>query len=298
MTKATSGVLLGIICYLLVLLTGCGVAGSNPSEQSELTIVTSFYPIYIATINVVNDVSGVRVMNMTEPQTGCLHDYMLTPTDLQTLEQADVFVINGAGMEAFLDKVIQQQPGIKIIDASKEVELITDEQGNANPHVWVSISNTIQQVQNIGSQLAKLDSTHATSYQRNTSAYVAKLQQLQGGMHQALDGVPHRQIVTFHEAFPYFAQEFGLQIAAVVEQEPGAEPSPKELQQTIAIVKSVGVKALFVEPQYSARTAETIARETGAKVYTLDPVVTGDGSLDSYLNIMKENLQVLLEALR
>lgn len=298
MRRVTSGLMFGIICSLSVLLAGCNSTGSYQSGQSELTIVTSFYPIYIATINVVGDTPGVRVVNLTAPQTGCLHDYMLTPTDLQTLEQADVFVVNGAGMEAFLEKVIEQQPKLRMIDASKDIELIKDEQGATNPHVWVSISNEIKQVQNVGSQLAELDSAHATQYQSNMSTYVAKLQQLRAEMHQALDGVPNKQIITFHEAFPYFAREFGLQIAAVVEREPGSEPNPQELQQTIATVKSVGVKALFVEPQYSTKVAETIANETGAKVFTLDPGVTGDINPDSYLNIMRGNMQVLLEALR
>ena len=97
-------------------------------------IVTSFYLMYIATINITQGIDGVEVTNMTKPQTGCLHDYQLATGDLKTLEKADAFVINGAGMEAFLDKVVNQQKALKIIDASKDIPLLKDGD-EENPHV-------------------------------------------------------------------------------------------------------------------------------------------------------------------
>ena len=117
-------------------------------------------------------------------------------------------------------------------------------------------------------------------------------------MHGELDILPNRNMVSFHEAFPYFAQEFNLNIVAVVKRKPGSEPSAQELAQTIEIVRKSKVKALFIEPQYSSGAANTIARETGAAVYTLDPAVTGPNSPDAYLDIMKYNLASLREALR
>lgn len=119
-------------------------------------------------------------------------------------------------------------------------------------------------------------------------------------MHEALKDIGSRDIVTFHEAFPYFAQEFGLNIVSVIEREPGTEPTGPELGETIEIINSLGVKAIFAEPQYSARAAETIAAETGAKVYLLDPLVTGpkDADPNSYVDTMERNLQTLIEALK
>ena len=114
----------------------------------------------------------------------------------------------------------------------------------------------------------------------------------------SLRDLPQRDIVTFHEAFPYFAKEFDLRIAAVIEREPGPEPAAAELAQTIDLVRASGVKALFAEPQYPARAAESIARETGARVYTLDPAVTGPMDADAYIHIMDANLRVLEEALK
>ncbi len=292
-----------LLASVAVFLSACQgqtpPAAEKEAEGKPLTIVTSFYPMYIATINITKDVPGVKVINMTKPVTGCLHDYQFTPEDLKTLSEAQIFVINGAGMEAFMDKVVSQLPELKIVDASKDIPLITgDGEEGDNPHLWVSISNAIQQEKNIGLQLAALDPAHAGQYSANTTTYVGKLEELRAKMHQALDGVEKRDIITFHEAFPYFASEFNLNIAAVIEREPGSEPSAAELSDTIEIIKKSGINALFTEPQYSARAAETIANETGAKVFILDPVVSGPLELDAYLNIMERNMKTLEEALK
>ncbi len=286
------------------LIAGCGRDVNNNTKKDDsagIHIVTSFYPVYIASINVTRDIPGVTVINMTKPQTGCLHDYALKPEDLKTLEKADVFIINGAGMEAFLDDVIKQQKDLKIIDASRNIPLMKEDGGEENPHVWVSVTNAITYVNNIASQLSAIDSGNSEKYSANAAAYTKKLEILKNDMHDALDSLENRDIITFHEAFPYFAQDFDLNIAAVVEREPGTEPTPKELGEIIDMVAESGIKALFAEPQYSSKAADTIARETGAKVYTLDPVVTGEAredAFDAYIKAMEQNKITLVEALR
>ena len=294
-----------------LMLTGCArggetaspgdTAGKAQAGRTSFNIVTSFYPGYFAPINITKDVPDVTVTNMTKPQTGCLHDYSLKPDDLKTLEKADVFVINGAGMESFLDAVIRQRKDLRIITAADGIPLIKDQNGNENPHVWVSITNGITYVNNIAAQLAAADPAHAAQYSANSDAYSKKLDSLKVEMHKELDGLKNRDIVTFHEAFPYFAEEFDLNIAAVVEREPGTEPSPKELGSIIETVKKTGSRALFAEPQYSSKSADAIARETGAKVYTLDPVVTGNATPDAfnaYIETMRQNGLTLKEALK
>jgi zinc transport system substrate-binding protein len=299
-----------MIMLSAMLLSGCGNSSSTTSQndnsavtQTEkagsITIATSFYTMYIFTLNVAKDIPGVKVIDMTKPTIGCLHDYSVTPEDMKNLNGAKALVINGAGMESFMNKVIQQFPDLKVIDSSKGISLIKGE-GNEgdNPHVWVSISNAILQVQNIGQQLAVIDPAHASQYKANTQAYVSKLSAEKDKMHQEMDGIKNRDIITFHEAFPYFAREFNLHIAAVIEREPGSEPSAKELAETVKTINQLKVKALFVEPQYPAKVAETIARETGSKVYTLDPAVTGPMNADAYISIMDKNLETLKEALK
>ena len=263
-------------------------------------IVTSFYPMYVAAINITDGIDGVEVHNMTKPQTGCLHDYQLMTEDMKALENADAFIINGAGMEDFMDKVTEQQKKLKVIDASRGIELIHDEEGD-NPHVWLSVTDAIQQVRNIADQLKEADPAHADAYEKNAAAYIEKLTALKTEMHAALDNVPHKDIVTFHEAFPYFAKEFNFNIIGVIEREPGTEPTPTELQETIEQVNALPSKVLFTEPQYSPAAAETIARETGAKIYTLDPVVTGEATpaaKTAYLDTMRKNMETLKKALQ
>ncbi len=296
-------ILTGLLLVLFTILAAAGFDQSLAQAKlgKRLTIVTSFYPMYVETINVTRDVKGVKVINMTKPQAGCLHDYQLTPNDLKTLEKAGVFVVNGAGMEAFLGKVITQMPKLKIVEASRGIPLIRgDNDEGDNPHVWVSVSNAIRQVKNIGEQLAKIDPANGPQYRKNAAVYIKKLQALKGKMHQGLDGVKNRNIITFHEAFPYFAQEFNLQIIAVIEREPGSEPSARELARTIVTIKKANVKGIFAEPQYPAKAAEVIAKETGIKVSVLDPAVTGEanGDRNAYLKIMEKNLKSLQEALQ
>ena len=290
-----------LLASLCLLLTGCGSTNTaGGGKDGSFHIVTSFYPMYVATINITQGVDGVTVTNMTKPQTGCLHDYQLMTEDMKTLEKADAFVINGAGMESFLDKVVNQQKNLKIIDASKGIELLKDGD-EENPHVWLSVTDAILQVKNIAEQLKAADPKHADAYEKNAAAYIKKLEALKAEMHAELDTVPNKDIVTFHEAFPYFAKEFGLNIISVVEREPGTEPTPAELQETIEQVKKLPVKVLFTEPQYSPSAAETIARETGAKIYTLDPVVTGeanDEAINAYIDTMKKNMKTLKTALQ
>lgn len=296
MKKLISLLLLVIMCFMAL---GCD---SKQAEKKDFTIVTSFYPMYIDVINITKDVEGVKVINMTKPQTGCLHDYQLTTEDMKTLEQADVFVANGAGMESFLDKATKQNKNMKVVEASnyKDINFIKDGDED-NPHVWMSVTYSIAQVKAITAALCEADPAHKDAYRKNALDYCMKLEKLKKEMHEELDDLPHKDIVTFHEAFPYLAKEFKLNIVSVIEREPGTEPTPQELETTIAKVNTLPVKVLFTEPQYSPAAAETIAKETGAKIYQLDPVVTGEANLeaiDAYISAMKKNMNILKEALQ
>jgi len=280
-----------------VCVLACGAAPAAPATNAApLRIVTSFYPLYITTLNIVAGVPGVSLKNLTRPTTGCLHDYQLTPAELRALADADVFIVNGAGLESFLTKVMAHTTNLTVVTASQGLDLLRDEHG-VNPHVWVSISGAIGQARAIAAALAARDPRNALAYQRNCAAYVAQLAALRAEMQAGLSSATTRTIITFHEAFPYFAREFDLRIAAVIEREPGSEPNPRELAATIQLVRKTGVTALCTEPQYSARAAAAIARECGATVYLLDPAATGPQTNAAYLMIMRQNLATLQRAL-
>jgi zinc transport system substrate-binding protein len=266
-------------------------------SQGKVKIVASFYPDYIMTQNAAKDVAGVSVSSLTSSVTGCLHDYTLTTNDMKKIADADIFIVNGAGMENFLEKVAASQPKLKTIRLSQGLDLIKDNSGGYNPHVWVSISGAIAQMENLSQGLAAADPANRAKYLENSKTYVNKLRILQVKMHKELDIYKGKSIITFHEAFPYFAKEFGFKIEAVVEREPGSAPSAQELARTIDLIKKSQIKVLFSEPQYPALAAQTIARETGAKIYQLDPAVTGPEDKDAYIKIMEENLKTLKKAL-
>ena len=287
----------GLIFSIFIMICSFVPVGAAAGEAKDINIVTSFYPVYITAKNVTKDIPGVSVQNLAPPLTGCLHDYTVTSDDMKKLAGAQVFVVNGAGMESFLDKIIAQHPNLKVIQLSEGISLIKGE-GNEgdNPHVWVSVSNAISQVKNLGKAMEEFDPGHKELYAKNTADYTARLEALRRKMHFELAPYKGRSIITFHEAFPYFAREFDLNIAAVVEREPGSQPSARELADTIEIIKGDNIASLFSEPQYSESAARTIAEETGAKVYVLDPAVTGPDDYDAYINIMENNLVVLKKA--
>ena len=290
-----------LLALALAMCSGCAA-----EEDAGKTIVTSFYPMYVFTQNVVRDVPGVRVVNMASESAGCLHDYQLQTRDMVTLEGADALVINGGGMEQFMDKVIAQRPELPVINASDGIEMLCGEDdhdghdhdhGVYNAHVWLDPALAMRQVQNIADGLAAVDSENAEAYQQNAAAYKARIQALDAELSAQLEPFAGSAIVTFHEAFTYFADAYGLVVAGVIANDAGEEPSTRQIAATCDLVKQYQVKALFVEPQYPTKSAETIARETGAQVFTLNPVVSGDGSPESYENAMRENARVLTEAL-
>ncbi len=294
-----------LMMILTLLFSGCAA-----QTDGQKVIVTSFYPMYILTQNVAAGIDGVTVQNMAEQNVGCLHDYQLQTRDMVTLEGADALVINGGGMEQFMDKVMTLREDLSVIDASEGIEMLPsasehdhddhddhDHEGEVmNAHVWLDPSLAMVQVRNIAEGLANADSDHADAYRSNAEAYILKLEQLKAEIAEQLAPYAGREIITFHEAFTYFAEAFGLHVAGVIATEPGEEPSTRDIADTCDLVNTLGIRTLFVEPQYPQKAAQTIARETGASIYTLDPCVSGDGSMESYENIMRENAKVLTEA--
>ncbi|MDD5456283.1 MAG: metal ABC transporter substrate-binding protein [Candidatus Margulisbacteria bacterium] len=279
---------------IILILLGIGLFMSvAQGEVKPVRILTSFYPVYIMAMNVTDGVPGVILENLTRPMTGCLHDYSATPDDMKRIAHADIFIANGLGMESFLDQAVKTNSRLAVVITTKGIKPFQD-----NAHVWVNVALAQTQVQNLADGLAKYDPVHAALYHKNADRYVAKLQKLETKMQQELAPFHGTAIITFHEAFPYFAQEFGLKIATVIEREPGSEPSARELVDTIKIIRNHKARAIFTEPQYSGTAANTIAAETHIPVYVLDPAVTGAYDKDAYLNIMRANLLTLKKALK
>ena len=279
-----------------------------PSLAAAETVVSSFYPIYLFTLNLLEGVDGVTVRNLAAPGTGCLHDYQLQTGDMKTLAQADAFLINGACMESYLDSVFAAFPDLTVTDASAGIDLLESSPENIsvgesetlrNAHVWLDPDNAILMVGNLADGLIAACPDRAEAIAANRDAYVARLAALDAALTDGLSALPNRDIVTFHEAFPYFAAAYDLHVAAVVNRDPGDALSPAALGQLVLLIRDLGLPPLFVEPQYDDLAARTLARETGAAVYMLDPIVTGpdDPPLTYYEDVMMGNMAVLREAL-
>lgn len=295
-----------LLCLLLALL--CMIAFASAE-----TVVTSFYPIYLFAANLLDGAEGVTLTSLAEPGAGCLHDYQLQTGDMKELAKADAFLINGAGMEGYLEGVFEAFPALTVVDASTGVELLEDcsdghdhdhdDHGHDhayNAHIWLDASNAVIMVNNLAEGLIAALPAQADVIAANRDAYIARLTVLDAEIESALAAVPSKDIITFHEAFPYFANAYGLNVAAVVNRDPDDALSPRALAELCKLVQSLGVPPLFTEPQYEDKAAQTIARETGAAIHTLDPIVTGpenDVPLTYYEDVMRQNLTVLLDAL-
>ena len=297
-----------VISLLLALLLCCA-----PALASAETVVASFYPIYLFALNLLHGVEGVELASLAEPTSGCLHDYQLQTSDMKALAQADVFLINGAGMEGYLDGVFEAFPTLPVADASKGVALLEDcaehdhdhdhdDHGHEhafNAHIWLDAENAILMVNNLAEGLITALPAYAEAIAANRDAYTARLTALDAEITAALSDLPRKDIITFHEAFPYFANAYGLNVAAVINRDPDDALSPRQLAELCKTVKSLGAPPLFTEPQYEDMAAQTISRETGAPLFALDPIVTGpaDAPLTYYEDAMRQNLAVLVEAL-
>lgn len=282
------------IWALLVTLTLL-VAPAAVAEEKTV-VVTSFYPIYAMAANLLHGVEDVELTNLAAPQVGCLHDYTLTTQDMRTLAACRVFLINGAGMEGFLEQVAQQFPQLTQVDASRGIELMDEH----NAHIWLNVQNAMVMTENLARGLAEAFPEQAEKILANQAAYSLRLEALHEELAAGLADLPRRDIITFHEAFPYFAQAYGLNVAGVVSREPGDALSPAQLAELVGTIRELGVPPLFIEPQYPELAAQTLAQETGAKVYTLDPIVTGpldEGALTAYEEGMRQNMRTLQEAL-
>ena len=232
-----------------------------PAASLGETVVTSFYPIYLLAMNLLEGVEGVELHNLAAPGTGCLHDYQLSTADMKALNRADVFLINGAGMESYLDFALENFPNLPVVDASTGIDLLPDESGETewNAHIWLDAGNAGQMTRNLAEGLMTALPDRAEAIAANRDAYCARLAALDDELRQALADVPHKDIITFHEAFPYFAKAYGLQVAAVVTLDPQDTLSPRQLADLITTVRSLNNPPLFTEPQYESLAAETVA---------------------------------------
>jgi zinc transport system substrate-binding protein len=302
-----------LLVSLNVLLVAFLVSGAAFAAERRLVVLCSTFPIYQITRNVVQDSRTIKAELMLPSTLGCPHDYLLTPKDMQKIDKADVLVINGLGMDEFLEAplkkanrkliVIDSSVGIKSLLEYTEEE--HDEKGHheeeghnhegINPHLFVSPRMCALITVNIANGLTKVDPAGAKIYRKNAKTYADKMNNLADSLADQVKSFRNKNIVTQHGAFDYFARDAGLTIVAVLQEHPGQEPSASEMLTLIREIKAKKAGAVYYEPQYSPKIPRTIARETGIPAASLDPVATGseNAGLDYYEKIMARNMVTL-----
>ena len=296
-----------VLAVTLLIFSGC--AGNTPeTQENEITVAASFYPVYIFTLNLLNGIEEINVECMAEQSVGCLHDYTLTARDARLLSDADVFVINGAGMETFLEDLQETVENLPVIDSSVGVELLCghshEHEGESqhshnhqnNSHIWMSVDNAKKQVLNIKDGLVENFPQYKSEISANCEVYLEKLSVLANEMQTTDESLKDRNVITFHGAYEYMAEDMGFNVVATIESDEGGEPSAKELAHLCGEIEENGVKALFVEPHYDGNAAQVLSNETGVKIYVLNPVISGEKSLTAYEDIMRQNIEVIKKA--
>lgn len=318
----------GLTATLLLSLSGCG--GSTPApaptkqEEGKLRILATTYPIYLFASAITDGVEGVEVTQLITGDLSCLHDYTLTVNDMKAIEAADIIVMNGAGLEDFMDDalatssaaVIDCSEGVEVLpsqgyedheDHDEEEDQVHDHTGEYDPHFWLDPTRAMGMMEHISQKLAEMDAGNAQLYSVNlkdiTTSY--PLDQVEQFVHAAVgtsslsDLCSSTKLITFHDGLQYFADAFGLDLLKSIQEEEGAEASAADIREIVALIREHNIPAIFVEKNGSDSTANAIARETGVAVYTLDLLMSGDeAGLDHYSSAMYRNLQTIAEALQ
>lgn len=316
MFKKKLGFLLGVM--VLLSLAGylvCLTMGSEKKVNKDETflLVTSFYPMYVLAENVTAGVEGIEVTNLTENQTGCLHDYVVSPQDMRRLDEADAFLINGAGMELFLEKIVKNSPKLPVIEASHGIPLLEGEEQDheeeeqesghdghgheehshaANGHVWMDVERYRVQLAAVTKELRDLMPKQADAISQAAAAYDNKLQVLAEGVKDLKEHTEGIHVVIFHEAFAYLAESLGMDVLMAFSLDENSEPSPGEITEAIEEINYHGTALILIEKEYASH-ANSILADADAKVVYINPLTTGDGAADSYLSGMWENLNAI-----
>lgn len=328
MFKKKLGFLLGVMLFLsvagyLVCLSADGTKQLNKKE--EFLVVTSFYPMYILAENLTEGVEGVTVSNLTENQTGCLHDYQLTSKDMKLLSTADTFLINGAGMELFVEKVLENCEGLPVIEASHGIALLEgvehhhahgddahmdeelhehteegaleedDHEAHShaeNGHVWLNVELYRKQLHTVNEELQKLLPEQAEQLEMAAKEYNGKLDVLSDDITALQPETAGMPVVIFHEAFAYLADSLDMEVLMALSLDEETVPSAGEIAELIEEIKYHGYALIFIEEAY-AEYADKILAETVADVVYLNPLTTGDGAIDGYISGMRKNIEAI-----
>lgn len=283
------------VAWLLVvvlLLTGCTGAPEAPRGK---TVACTTYPVYLLAQAVTRGAGGLEPVLVIDQQLSCLHDYTLTINDMKRIESSAVLAINGAGMEDFLQDVLEQRT---CIDCSAGLDLLwKEEEEEYDPHFWLDPTLAAGMAENLAEGFAAADPERAQRYRDNAAAAGDFLADLKSEISEELSALPQRELITFHDGFAYFARAFDLDIVASVEEEEGSEASARRINELVELIDRYQLSAVFTEVNGSVSTAQALARERGIEVRALDLGMSrpedGAEGLDAYAALLRRNAAAL-----
>ena len=270
--------------------------GAAPQEASNAgnhtRVVTSFYPLYDFAYHIAGD--RAEVSSMVPPGVEP-HDWEPTLGDVNRARSADMLVINGAGLESWVDGIGAK----RIVNTSEGIELAD----GADPHVWLDPVLAIEQVESIRAALALVDPENAAYYNENAAAYAGELDSLDSFIRSELATCEKSDFIAFHDAFSRFTQRYGLNQHTIHGISPEGEVLPQRLQQVVELADELGINTVYSEDMVDSRLAQVIADEIpGGRVLTLSPIEGIDreelAAGIGYIEKMKENVGSLKEGLK
>lgn len=306
--------------------TSSNVNGESDEKNAgdKLKVAASFYPMYDFACKIGGD--KAEVTNMvpagTEP-----HDWEPSATDIRELEAADLFVYNGAGMEHWVENVLDTLDNQKltVVEAAKGLTLVEgkhdhggeatdhdeaseskatdhDDHSEYDPHVWLDPMNAKAEMENIKNAFVEADPENKAYYEMNYETYAEEFRWLDQDYRDGIAKISNKNLITAHEAFGYLCNAYGLNQIGIEGLMPDSEPDAARMNEIIQFAREHDVKTIFFEELVSPKVAETIASEIGAKTEVLNPLEgLNDEELAAgadYFSVMRENLKTLEKALK
>ena len=288
-----------ILVIIMIIVVGYMIVKKieEPRQDNgeKFKIVTTFYPIFIMTSNITQGAQNVELVNMADINSGCLHDYTLSTQDMKKLEKADVVIQNGLGLEKFMDKILNTYSNVEVIDSSKNIIDKIEEGGEINNHIWTSLSNHIIQVEEIAKRLGEMNPENKEIYEINGKSYRKELEALQKEYKVELKNLKGKKAICLNESFSYLAKDIDLEIISISTNHEESSLSAEKMKELIEMMKAENIKSILVDREDNLKSAQTLANETGATIYKLQSGLTGNIENSSYLQIMRDNLEVLKE---
>jgi zinc transport system substrate-binding protein len=284
--------------FVLLMVLALLVASWSGAAQPKLKVVASFYIPYEFTKNVGGE--RIEVKNLV-PAGAEPHDFEPSPADIRAIEEARVFVYNGAGMESWVERVlsaVKNREKLIVIEMTKGLPLrkVEDEELEFDPHAWTDPILVKDMAKNIQEGLIAADSTGSSLYTDNAKAFQAKLDALDAQIREGLKACRLRDFIISHRFMDYFAARYNLTAHALSGLEP-SEPTPQRLAELIRLGREKGIKYIFAERSDALKALEVLARELGAQILTLNTghSLTAEEEREgkNYLTLMSENLKNL-----